>query len=569
MNRKEILENLRTNPEVSVLVVGAGVNGIGTFRDLAHQGVDVLLIDKADFASGASAASSHMLHGGIRYLENGEFRLVREALTERNLMLRNAPHYAKPLPTTIPIFSTFTGLFNAPLKFLRLRDKPAERGALVIKLGLIMYDLFARAYKVMPNHQLLTRDAAMKRFPKLNPDARYVACYYDSFMPYPERICLELLEDGEAAHEQAHALNYVSLSGGTGDSVEIRDELTGETYTVKPRILINAAGPWIDFANDAIGKQSHYIGGTKGSHIIVDHPELFAALDNTEFFFENKDGRIVLILPYVDGRVMIGTTDIRIDNPDDAVCNETEIDYFLEMVDRVFPTIKLDRSHIVFSFSGVRPLVSSEAGFTGNVSRDHHIKIDEPTADIRFPILSLIGGKWTSYRAFAEQTADVVLARLGRPRRCSTSGMRIGGGKDYPHDDATRAAWLVALEEKTGVDVERLNTLFERYGTRTAAMAEFMAQGDSDAPLASKPNYTRRELVYLVRTERAIHLDDVVLRRTLMAWLGGFTDAVLREVADIVAAELQWTPEQKAEEIARAAKILSERNHVKLAEPVV
>jgi len=139
MSRQQILERYQKNPEVSVLVVGAGVNGIGTFRDLALQGVDVLLVDKADFASGASAASSHMLHGGIRYLENGEFRLVREALTERNRMLHNAPHYSKPLPTVIPIFKWFSGIFNAPLKFLNWRDRPAERGAIVIKLGLMSH----------------------------------------------------------------------------------------------------------------------------------------------------------------------------------------------------------------------------------------------------------------------------------------------------------------------------------------------------------------------------------------------------------------------------------------------
>src|ERR1044071_4113894 len=140
MIRKDSLAALRQQSDVSVLIVGAGVNGIGTFRDLALNGVDVLLVDKGDFCSGASAASSHMLHGGIRYLENGEFRLVREALTERNRMLQNAPHYSKPLPTTIPIFSWFSGIFNAPLKFLNLRDKPSERGAIIIKIGLVLYD---------------------------------------------------------------------------------------------------------------------------------------------------------------------------------------------------------------------------------------------------------------------------------------------------------------------------------------------------------------------------------------------------------------------------------------------
>src|SRR5258706_1970641 len=144
MDRKSIIASLRKSPNIDVLIVGAGINGIGTFRDLALNSVNTLIIDRADFCSGASSGSSHMLHGGIRYLENGEFRLVREALRERNRLLRNAPHYAKPLPTTIPIFKWLSGLWNAPLKFLNLLDKPSERGAVVIKIGLMLYDAYVR-----------------------------------------------------------------------------------------------------------------------------------------------------------------------------------------------------------------------------------------------------------------------------------------------------------------------------------------------------------------------------------------------------------------------------------------
>lgn len=562
--RQDVLQHFRNNPEVSVLVIGAGVNGIATFRDLAHQGVDALIVDKADFCSGASAASSHMLHGGIRYLENGEFRLVRESLRERNLMLRNAPHYAKPLPTTIPIFNVFSGLFNAPLKFVRLRDKPSERGALVIKLGLIMYDLFAMPFKVMPNHKFLTRGAAFQRFKKMNPAARFAAIYYDSFMPYPERICLELLLDAESAHPEARSLNYVSVVGGERDHVVLRDEITGETLTVKPKVVINAAGPWIDFANTNIGINSNYIGGTKGSHLILRHPELYEALDGTEFFFENEDGRIVLILPYVDGTVMIGTSDIRIDNPDEAVCTDKEIDYFLEMIDRVFPTIKVDRSDIVFSFSGVRPLVSSDAGFTGSVSRDHKIAINEPDGRVRFPVFSLIGGKWTTYRAFAEQTADVVLARLGRKRRVSTANMAIGGGKNYPQSEVGRRGWLDRVHERTGVPAPRLNELFERYGTYTAEIAAYIAQG-KDSPLENKADFSRREIKFLVERENVQHLDDLLLRRTLIGWLGGVTVPLLLELADIAGDTLDWDIERKQAEMQRAVKILTEEHHVRLS----
>ncbi|MBZ0298281.1 MAG: FAD-dependent oxidoreductase, partial [Anaerolineae bacterium] len=275
MTRQALLDSIRSQPDMSVLIIGGGVNGIGSFRDLALNGVDVLLVERGDFASGASAASSHMLHGGLRYLENGEFRLVSEALHERNRMLQNAPHYAHPLPTTIPIFRWFSGILNAPLKFLGLLDRPGERGAVVIKIGLMFYDWFTRDARMTPTHRFYGRDESLKKRPLLNPDILCTATYYDAWMPYPERICMELLADGETAHEQARAVNYVSAVGAEGDAVTLRDELTGETFAVRPKIVVNAAGPWIDFVNQAMGQGTDYIGGTKGTHLIIDHPQLF------------------------------------------------------------------------------------------------------------------------------------------------------------------------------------------------------------------------------------------------------------------------------------------------------
>src|SRR5512135_1669720 len=225
MNRDEILTSLKNNAEVPVLIVGAGINGIGTFRDLALNGVDVLLVDRGDFCSGASAASSHMAHGGIRYLENGEFRLVREAVQERNRLIQNAPHVVKPLPTTIPIFKFFSGLLNAPLKFLKLLDRPSERGAFVIKIGLMLYDAYTGKQRVVPRHQFMGRAASLARWGKLNPDIAYTATYYDGAILQPERLGVELILDAEADHPGARALNYVSLVDGAGDKVTLRDEL--------------------------------------------------------------------------------------------------------------------------------------------------------------------------------------------------------------------------------------------------------------------------------------------------------------------------------------------------------
>ena len=181
-------------------------------------------------------------------------------------------------------------------------------------------------------------------------------------------------------------------------------------------MIINAAGPWIDGTNQALGLTTRYIGPTKGSHLVLDNPELRGAIGDHEFFFENKDGRIVLIFPLFD-KVMIGTSDLPIQDPDSARCTEDEVDYFIEMVARVFPQIKVSRDQIVFRFSGVRPLAYTDARLPGQITRDHHIQQDSLGS---LPVLSLVGGKWTSFRAFSEQVTDRSLALLGLSRKADT-----------------------------------------------------------------------------------------------------------------------------------------------------
>ena len=427
MHRQELLDYYRRNPRVSVLIVGAGVNGIGTFRDLALQGVDVLLVDRNDFCSGASAASSHMIHGGIRYLENGEFRLVKEAVRERNLLIRNAPHYVRPLPTIIPIYHLFSGLLNAPLKFLGILDKPSERGAIVIRIGLLLYDAYSDRERIVPKHTILSKIETQENFPDIHPDVINTAKYYDGLLLAPERLCIDMLLDGENATSHARAMNYLPASSTTGSTVQLQDRVTGETIDISPRILINASGPWIDFTNNQLGIETNFIGGTKGSHLIINNPDLRSAIGENEFFFENVDGRIVLISPFED-KVLIGTSDIPIEDPDSARCTGAEIQYFFDMVRIVFPEISINRKQIVFQFSGVRPLPTSDSATPGQISRDHKIVVLPPREQRQFPIYNLIGGKWTSFRAFSEQVSDMVLAELGLPRVSRTENIPIGGG---------------------------------------------------------------------------------------------------------------------------------------------
>jgi glycerol-3-phosphate dehydrogenase len=559
MNRAEKISHLRKSPEVSVLIIGGGINGIGVFRDLALQGVDVLLVERKDFCSGASAASSHMVHGGIRYLENGEFRLVREAVQERNRLLENAPHYVKPLPTTIPIFKWFSGIFNAPLKFLGWLDKPAERGALVIKIGLQLYDAYTRQQGRLPRHRFLSRKASLERFPDLNPEILCTATYFDAAMYHPERLCIELLLDAEAANPQAMALNYISVVAADRDTVTLETE-SGERLWVKPAVVINAAGPWVDLTNRKLGPQTHFIGGTKGSHLVLDNPQLRAAIKEHEFFFENKDGRIVLIYPLAD-RVLVGTSDIPWDDPNQARCTEEEVDYFLEMIARVFPKIAVNRQQIVFRFSGVRPLPYTSASTPGQISRDHSIRQIEADAEYTYPIYCLIGGKWTTFRAFAEQVTDVVLERLGKPRLTSTRKLPIGGGVNYPHEESDRETWLQSLHRETGVPLPRLRTLFDRYGTRAAEAARFICQ-NQDTPLRADTSYSTAEIAFLAQQEAVVHLEDLILRRTNLAKLGYLTSEGLLEFAEALASAMGWSAKVTQAEIDRCRQVLANRHQV-------
>lgn len=562
MNRQETLSQIKSNPKISVLIVGAGINGIGVFRDLALNGVDALLVERGDFCSGASAASSHMAHGGIRYLENGEFRLVREAVAERNRMIQNAPHLVEPLPTTVPMFKHFSGLLNAPLKFLGLLDKPSERGSLVIKIGLMFYDAFTGKTRVVPRHAFRGRAESLKLWPRLNPDVRATATYYDGSILNPERLALEVMLDGEA--DGGRALNYVSLVGGQGNAVTLRDELTGAVFDVQPKLVVNAAGPWIDAANGSLGLSTRFIGGTKGSHLVLDHPELRETIGNHEFFFENKDGRIVLIFPLYD-RVIVGTSDIPIENPDDALCTDAEVDYFLEMIARVFPDIKVTRENIVFRFSGVRPLAhTGSAKTTGQITRDHHIQVTEGEwTGLGYPVYSLVGGKWTSFRAFAEQAADKALAFLGRTRQKSTRELPVGGGRNYPRTAEEQKRYLDGLAAWTGFPAERVRVLFERYGTRAEAAALSIAR-QPDQPLKSLPDFTRREVMFLCQQEQVVHLDDLLLRRTLLAMLGRLTRAAVEEMSDAAGESLGWDEGRKKAEAARALELLASRHEVRL-----
>src|SRR5208283_4923940 len=235
------------------------------------------------------------------------------------------------------------------------------------------------------------------------PEVLCTATFYDAKITYPERLGLELVLDAEAVCPEARALNYVRPESAAGGTVVLRDEVSGESCDVRPRIVVNATGPWIDFTNRNLGRESRFIGGTKGSHVVLDHPELVEAAGDEMIYFVNRDGRMCMFYA-VHGKIIAGATDIPAEDPE-AACSEAEVDYILEAMRLAFPSVRVNRSHVVFRFSGVRPLPRSDALTPGQISRDHSFPVLAPGNGIDFPIYSLVGGKWTTFRALAEQVS--------------------------------------------------------------------------------------------------------------------------------------------------------------------
>ena len=385
---------------VELLIIGAGINGAGIARDAAMRGLKVLLIDKGEIGGGTTSASTRLIHGGLRYLEHFEFGLVRESLRERETLLKIAPHLVNPLPITIPIY------------------KRNKRGPSTIRAGMILYDLLSIG-KSLPRHQMLSRAETLERSPGLNPEGLLgSALYFDAQVEFPERLVLANVvaarEHGAEVFTRA-PVTKLNVEGDSVTGVEFVNE--GRSHFVQAKIVVNAAGPWIDRVLARAPVESpRLIGGTKGSHIIVP---AFPVAPATAIYLEaQSDRRPFFIVPW-NGKYLIGTTDVRFEgDPDDVRCEEWEMDYLLAEANLAFPHASLTRDSVLFTYSGVRPLPWTSDTEEQNITRRHFIRQHPRLRNL----LSIVGGKLTTYRSLAEECVDLVFRKLGRhPPACETA----------------------------------------------------------------------------------------------------------------------------------------------------
>lgn len=508
-----------------VAVIGAGINGAGIARDAALRGLRVIVLEQNDLCSGTSAISSRLIHGGLRYLEYGEIPLVYESLRERITLRKIAAHLVSPIRICIPIYAS------------------AKRGPLLIRLGMIAYDLLSVG-KTVPAHDMLSRNEAIESEPGLNKEGlRGAARYYDAQVTFAERLVLENLLAARSAGAEIRTYSKVTaidIERGTVTALEYTDSLTGEQHEVATKLVINAAGPWVDRVLGTTGKASkRLIGGTKGSHIVVGKFE--GAPQDAYYVEAASDGRPFFIIPW-NGLYLIGTTDIRYDGDLAEIrASQAEVDYLLAETNRVFPHARLDSDDIHYAYAGVRPLPRRDKGPESSITRRHIIKKNRKIAR---GLISIIGGKLTTYRNLAEQTVN----RLGRTLErklpeCRTQDIKLPGA--YRLDEAREL--LESKDELGACGVDRLLSI---YGGRAIDLIEL---ANMNPPLQKvideNQSVLAAEVVFAIREEMARSLTDIVHRRLMLGLNADQGRPLYEIVAAIAADEFGWNENERHSQI--------------------
>jgi glycerol-3-phosphate dehydrogenase len=480
-----------TDESFDVAIIGGGIIGCGVARDAAMRGLRVVLFEKNDFGSGTTSGSTRIVHGGLRYLQTADVRLVRMDLRERETLLRIAPHLVKPLEFVIP--------FDAVGALQRLK----------LRVGLSLYDALAFDSS-LPRHRSRSNEAA----------------YYDARLDAPERLCIENLMDATRRH--AAVFNYVEVTGarhenGRVTGVRVRDRLTGADADVTARVTVNASGPWFERVARAVGGGlPSRIRTTKGVHLVC--PPL---TEKAQVLFSRIDGRLMFAIPR-HGQTWLGTTDTDYTgDPADAVATLEDVDYVVDSLQGAFPG--LSAADVLYTTAGVRALVT-QPGNASSVSRLHKIADDEGVGSPG--LVSILGAKITGYRAIAEDATDVVCRRLGVSHRSVTATTPLPGGATPRSADS------------------RWPHLYDLYGSRTAEVIT-IADAEPDLACVLSPKYPDigAQVALAARKEFCVTVSDFIRRRSLLGATADQGRSAAPAVARLLAQELGWSPERQQREV--------------------
>jgi glycerol-3-phosphate dehydrogenase len=546
----------------TVLILGAGINGCSVARELVLNGVGAWIVDTHDVACGATSRSSRLIHGGLRYLEYGDFRLVRESLAERTTLCKLAPHLVEPLRLYIPVARRRGGLLQSASRFLgltrskmlsrltRLLQRPSERGLWTVDIGLWLYDRFASDPET-PRHSV--HDLAEAGVPRVDRSKyRWLCGYSDAQMRFPERYSVSLLADARKIAGETNVdfrLFTYSQAEFADGSLRI-STAAGDVLSCTPPLVINATGAWGDLTLGRLHVPSQRLfGGTKGSHFITYQAALKEAIGSAGVYAEAADGRLIFVLPF-GGAVLVGTTDERFDEPPErAVASDAELTYLLSTVNQLFPDVHLSRTDVTLTYSGVRPLPYAAGGAEEAISRDHSVEVH---AHHGIPVLTLVGGKLTTSRAFGELVADEVLHRLSIARSATTVARCVPGGECVPRDRAALAQRWQELASQFGLTVEQVRAMWALCGSRVAEILETQRIGDLDPACGTSvcgSSLPRIFVRWVIEHEWVQRIEDLVERRLMLVYEPGLSRRTIGELADLLAEAGKLDPTAKTDTV--------------------
>ncbi len=545
-SRRERLARL-AGARFDVLVIGGGITGAGVALDAAARGLSVALVEQGDFAGGTSSRSTKLVHGGLRYLPMLDLAQVREDLGERGRLLRNAPHLVRPLPFVLPLYRGA----RHPLG-LRLPAALRPLAPLGVACGLWTYDVLARgpaARGRLRPHRRLAGGEAAALVPPLRVDGLARAYLYYDAVTDDARLVMAVLR--AAARRGAVAANYVQavelvVERGRVAGARSCDLLSGQRAAVSAGTTVNATGIWAEAVAGLAGRPAFRVRRAKGVHLVVPGARL--RLGRAALVLpETDDGRLAFVVPW-QGAALVGTTDTEWDGPPDAPrADGRDVAYLLDHASR-FLDVRLGREDVLGVYAGLRPLVSAGRGAGGpsaRLSRRHEVLTSAEG------LVTVVGGKLTTYRRMAEDAVNHV---LGRPRGTPspTRALPLEGAEDL----AGALPLLRSRARACGVSPRALAHLVRSYGTGAAAVLDLAAaRPDLAAPLVPGHPHLGAEVVAAVRDEMAQTVADVLMRRTRLAHLlpGQGREAAPR-VAALMAAELGWSRDREREEVARYAE---------------
>jgi glycerol-3-phosphate dehydrogenase len=514
-------------PRFDVIVLGGGINGTAIARDAAMRGFTVLLLEKDDISHATSAWNSRMIHGGLRYLEHYEFDLVRESLREREWLLHSAPHLVKPLPFLFPF------------------QRTNKRSPWLLRMGMLAYDILSYD-KSLPHFRLYSKKRALQKAPGLDPaQLRGGSLFYDAQVDFAERLSVENVisarDHGAQVLTHTRATRLV-LEDARVVGVEYRDELTGAVGSAGAAVTVNAMGPWADDLLEGLpGHDRPLIGGTKGTHLVVD-PFPGAPIEGASMYYEAvSDGRPVLVIPW-QGRFLIGSTDIRYHGDAGEVrADDSEIDYILSETNLLFPGAGLTRDSVRFLYTGVRPLPYDPDDDPAKITRHHIVKDHAPAVE---GLITIVGGKLTTFRSLGQDATDKLQRKLGVKRKCRTRKEALPGGRT-----ADYRKWAAAFKASSGLPEPTAERLLSIYGVRAAEVAELARAEGMGAVVDRRSGALAAEVVHALRAEGTRTLTDVVMRRTMLGLDPELPAESVEAIVGVMARHESWPRGRAKQEI--------------------